>query len=272
MKTKGKVAVVVFYILLIALFIRLVTLNGESSSAGEGESEPTFIAMEHPREYDRELKQEHMEILKDFFHTEKANIYYESHYLYQLDYAQEYLKEKYPSYDLRIVGGVVQNKDDNYAVFKFLPREEYESTDKFYWKTYRVYVYAEDIRHYPYKAEDNFYIVFIKDDYERIMLEKLREIDPGCKEVVLPKVAAQGKDYAEGLTAEEFINEKKGVDHTLWIKWVDPDMTEKEFLELQERINDMLEEEGINSGYTLDVYADMTFDYKKKLFHKLRFN
>ncbi|MBQ6734686.1 MAG: hypothetical protein IJR00_07240 [Lachnospiraceae bacterium] len=235
MSTKGKVAVVVFYILLGALFIRLVTLNGESSGAGEGESEPAFIAMEHPREYDRELKQEHMEILKDFFHTEKANIYYESHYLYQLDYAQEYLKEKYPSYDLRIVGGAVQNKDDNYAVFKFLPREEYESTDKFYWKTYRVYVYAEDIRHYPYKAEDNFYIVFIKDDYERIMKEKLREIAPECEEVILSRVRPQGKDFAEGLTAEMFLNEKKGAGHTLWIKCVAPDMTEKDYRELKKK-------------------------------------
>lgn len=51
-----------------------------------------------------------------------------------------------------------------------------------------------------------------------------------------------------------------------------PDMTEKEYRELKKSIKGKMEEEGISAGYSMDVYADRSFDYEKRLFHTNEYN
>ena len=41
---------------------------------------------------------------------------------------------------------------------------------------------------------------------------------------------------------------------------------------IEKNIKGKMEEEGISAGYSMDVYADRSFDYEKRLFHTNEYN
>ena len=85
----------------------------------------------------------------------------------QYNYAKDYLKEKYPSYELELCDQEQKKYNDSISAFSFIDK----NNDN---KTYIVYLYKDNFNYY---AVDNFWGHLIEDEFAELISKKLNKFN-----------------------------------------------------------------------------------------------
>lgn len=162
--------------------------------------------------------------------------------------AKNYLAEKYPGYELRIVGGEPRSQQNPYAEFSFINGADDE-------KHYSVYVRdGEDGG--EYYAEDDFYSFFFTKQYEAYIQEILGKEIPNIVAVSVSMSQAMGEEYGLDMKIDDIAEGRIRIEANTRIFLADSGATEADAEAVAGNIEEIVKEYGLYGFFQVYVYDD----------------
>lgn len=225
--------------MLIAALMTSVLLTATSCNAA------TKISPEEGAEV--EMTQEQKELLKkisvDEESVENGELYnWQKEVLNQYNYVLEYLGEKYPSHEFKIVDCAQKNKLNSYSTF-WVTADGGEDR-------YEIYLDVEDS---GYTGSDTFYGALIEDDYAKIVCDFLAEDVPECVGCITHMESSVGEDLTEKVTAQEIFEGDYEVSNSTEI-YVDGRNSDPD--EIAKKIQDKIKEKNLYGSYEIYMLED----------------
>lgn len=166
--------------------------------------------------------------------------------LNQYDYAMQYLGEKYPSYQFRIMHCEPKNKLNTCTTFKFT--EEHDVG-----KSYSMYIYEESAANAAYSAQDNYYGALKEREYAEKLMKLICEKIPYCIETNTKMSCAMGIDYGENLDLNQLLNGQLQLHQNTSITLLGAGRTESEFIHEVKKVKQLIKERGISGSFIVKL-------------------
>ena len=197
----------------------------------------------------REMTEEQMELLclisVDEERVRKGELLdWQIEVLNQYDYAMEYLADKYPSYEFRIVYCEPENVINSYTTFTFVEKSDEET----YYDLY-LDVYKEEGAENRYEARDNFYGALFEDEFAEKMLELVQEKFPECVDAKSNITCVQGKEYGETLDLDRVLSGQLKMDQDTILFITIEEKGDAEYSEKVMELKEFIVEHGIYGSY-----------------------
>ena len=158
----------------------------------------------------------------------------------QYNYADNYLKEKYPSYNLEICDQKQKKYGDSISSFSFIDKDNDN-------KTYIVYLYKEESGYY---AIDNFWGHLVEDEFSELISKKLNKFN-SIKKVTAKITGLNGYDFNESLDANNIVTNNIKIKNNIRIEL---NNNTEDYVKEIEKIEEEIRKIGIDSTYHIRVY------------------